>query len=416
MTRWALSEFSILTILSVIVGAEKSVLSVQPCTVRLPGGTMTIARGVAALAGRSGRPIVLGGPSALRPTDDIFAPSQDIRFALQLFADHVNRVRGGVRVGAERHPLHVLFVGEGPSPGEQITNATAHATQCHGVDFVVGGLCLCACVHVRVPGVLDVWILLTPTACFVRCAAGYSSSRTLYTARQAAADGRLIISGGSAAPGVFRQNNISFSALPPAGTWLHSSIDAVVAAAAAIDAKEMTPASARCGAPCVENLVFGMIVMDGDIFAAAVCEPAAQHAAGVALSPDGVTPLKLTVTVDTAHDLELRAALRELQAAGVTVLGACVHGGTSSKTLIDTLKAIDWAPLAVFVGSGLCLKCVCGMCVCVAPHPLCVLGVTSTCQCRSDGHIDLSHRPSAMNTSTCRIVPPHVTTVVFSSG
>ena len=127
---------------TVLATAEKSVLSVTPCPVHLPAGTLTRAYGTAAPVAGSGRPITLGGPSALRPTDPFFAVSRSIRVALELFADHVNRVRGGIRVGPQLHPLHLLFVGEGPSPGEQITNATAHATQCHGVDFVAGGLCV----------------------------------------------------------------------------------------------------------------------------------------------------------------------------------------------------------------------------------------------------------------------------------
>jgi hypothetical protein len=161
----------------------------------LPPGTTHTRHGAAVFY--TGRPILLGGPASLATNDFYFEQSFDIMLAARILADHVNTARGGVRIGSLRHPLEFAFVGDGSSAA-QIRNATAHATRCHEVDFVISG----------------------PT-----------SGLTIHTGAQAYADGKLMLSGGAAATNVYTQNNLSFGTLPPAGEYLTSSIDAVTEAA-----------------------------------------------------------------------------------------------------------------------------------------------------------------------------------------
>ncbi|CAK0817418.1 unnamed protein product [Prorocentrum cordatum] len=266
----------------------------------LPAGTEHTSYGAEADAFDG--EVVVGGPSTLSvPYSSIRVLAEislEMRKAAQTFARWLNAERGGLQVRGARLAMKVVFVDDRGSRA-QVTNATARALRARGgVHFALGP---------------------------------YSSGLTQYAARQADADGRLMISAGSSYTYVYEQNLTRlFGFVPP--SWEIFGLRAILRAAAERDdaaagAGAAAAAADLCGAAgCVSQLRFGMLGQG--------CDPGAMRDAeelfGAASHWERVT--------DEASRAELGLALRRLKDRAVTVLFICK---LSLETLVEATRLMS---------------------------------------------------------------------------
>ena len=318
----------------------------------LPDSTERLLCDVADTCGFDGV-VTFAGPLSLRASERWYAIATELRQALQLFADLVNKERGGLTVRGRRLALRLRWVGDGSSL-EQVSNATAHASRGEdGSQFLLGP---------------------------------YSSSLTRYAIQQADTDGKIMVSSAAATTSVISQSNLSFGTLPPASQYMRAIAGAVAAAAEACDRledededEEVSPAhpcsagqrEVRCaagGGSCRASLRAGF-VHERTTFTRAMCAagPAELEALGVAAATDERTGGALSTSVGTLDgavqldqlevaDPRYRAyvddvveALRPHQAANVTLLIGCTYFA-SARALVEALDRLQYAPLAVSVG------------------------------------------------------------------
>ena len=155
--------------------------------------------------------VSVGATVSLDPTNKFFNYGKVIQRSLILFLDMLNYERGGLRVGGKRYGMRFTWVGDGGSSA-QVTNSTAHASRLVGADFLF---------------------------------AGYASGYTRNVVKQSFVEGKLLMAGCASSPSVYTQNNLSFGTLPKATVFAVNSLSAVLAAAQALDAANVT----NCGLP-----------------------------------------------------------------------------------------------------------------------------------------------------------------------
>ena len=184
--------------------------------------------------------IVIGAHLSLDPMDSLYVYATAIRRSLSLFTDWVNRERGGISVGGVSHGVQFRWVGDGSSPA-QAANATAHALR------------------------------LDPPADFAF--AGYSSALTAASAKQAAAQRKVMLAT-AATPSVYSQNNLTFGVSAAAFNYHLNPLLAIAAEAKRVDTAtavqsedavtgdEVGPCF-RGGGGCLASVRVGFFAADG---------------------------------------------------------------------------------------------------------------------------------------------------------
>ena len=265
--------------------------------------------------------ITFSGHLALTPGTSFYSYGKQMRRVMEIFADWMNLEHGGVDVGGKKYAVRFVWVDDRSSK-TQVMNATAVALRSSNADFV--------------------W-------------AGYSSGLTAYTAKQANADGFLMMSGGAASTSVFTQNDMSFGLFPPAIVYTESALEGIAKAAAGIDAGTSTwPYAKRCGTgsgDCKSSIKVGFIQAAAS-FTRSQCNggPGNARANGltVATNEDGSD---LVLEIPKSPTLaETVAALEQLKDAGVNVITTCTYYSTGTK-LAEGLHNMTWAPYALTVSA-----------------------------------------------------------------
>uniref|UniRef100_A0A7S1LIX5 EGF-like domain-containing protein n=1 Tax=Alexandrium catenella TaxID=2925 RepID=A0A7S1LIX5_ALECA len=228
--------------------------------------------------------------------------SLEMRSAAKTFVHWLNSVRGGLRVNGSRLAMRLAWVDDGGSK-LQVANATAWALRNPGfpADFAVGP---------------------------------YTSGLTQYAARQADADGKLMVSAGASYTYVFKQGLSRLFGLFP-HSWELTGLRVIKRAAAERDAAaSLYPshfAEDLCGgASCVAQLKFGMLGQGCD-----------ATALGDAEELFGA-PSHLEAVTDESPGEELRLALQNLKSSAVTILFVC---GLKLKTIVEATRLMSEAEL-----------------------------------------------------------------------
>ena len=285
----------------------------------LPAGTHKVVHRTTGTAGTDSE-IVLAGASSFTGSNVFLAGV--IRNSLILFADRINRERGGVKVGGSIHLITLSWVGD-DSYRSRAALAMAHALRGDGLSH--------------------------PAADFGL--AGYSSTLTRPVSLQSTVSNRLLVSAGASATTIFNDDyligsaweaaRLSFGFLPDAVRYWEAPMRLVVQAAEDIDTGRLvaTPEdAARCPVgSCRSILHFGWTL------------PSGSSESRLALSAP-IIELGLPVDVfDSATNVT--AAMLEMRDRGVTVV--CTKSSIQDVfNELEAMNAIGWSPLAVLVSGG----------------------------------------------------------------
>ena len=145
--------------------------------------------------------ITIGGPSTFTQDSAYFEYAAAMRNSARLFAHWVNSLKGGVVVNDKRYAMRFIFVDDGGSAA-QVGDATLHAIEDFGLDFVVGG---------------------------------FSTGLTLEAVPVAADHDLVFVSAGAGTPMPFEMSNLSFGMASPQERKVSMLLDSIRAAAAAVD-------------------------------------------------------------------------------------------------------------------------------------------------------------------------------------
>ena len=260
--------------------------------------------------------IAIAAPSSLHPDDLYYEDSLMLTRPLLIFADWLHK-RGGLRAGGKRYGVRFSWVGDGSS-AVQVANATARAMRNARARFAFSG---------------------------------YSSGLTWFAAQQSAADGLLMLSAGSAATTVFAQNNLTFGLYPPASMYTASGLEAIAAAARALDARadvriahssSLLPCFGGVG--CLASLRAGFVQVD-NLFTRDQCAASPAWARRHGISSVSLPPvtLRMVPSVEEATTL-----LQQLRSAGATVLVGCTYHA-AAVVIIAALERMNWSPNAVLL-------------------------------------------------------------------
>ena len=296
-------------------------LTVPPAATVLPDGVTTASYGT--LLGNFDGLIRIGGPLSLAPSDKFFFYSRMIKRSLEMWADWVNKVRGGITVSGKHYGVTFTWVGDSSSKA-MVADAVSEATKTAQFAF-----------------------------------AGYSSGLTAVATQQAFGQGLLLMASTAASSSVYSANNRTFGTLPPASHYHDTTIATIAEAAASRDAapaKEVgvqadgSEACIRGGGGCLASVVVGFIQANA-LFTKATCAaaPGQAVARGLAVA-GGNEPLVLTLARNPTPS-ETQEVLRVLRDRGVNVIIGCTYFSEAT-ALISALEVMDWTPLAVAVSAA----------------------------------------------------------------
>jgi len=193
------------------------------CYAALPEGTATSHHGCLSSGLET---ITVAGPSTL---SSYSAEAQELRRASILFAEWLNREKGGLTVGTRRLGMQLAWVDDRDEQ-TQVSNATARALRMNNVHFGV---------------------------------AGHSSSLTAYAALQAQADKKVMVAADAARTKIYEDNSYIFGFLPDAHSQRDDLYRSIVTVARERDANwsgSRLSDGRPCGrAGCLATIRFGEI-------------------------------------------------------------------------------------------------------------------------------------------------------------
>ena len=244
--------------------------------------------------------VSLAGPLSLDGQDVYEAYGKTIMRSANVFADLVNGPRGGLHVGGKRLAVQFTFVGD-HSAVVQVENATRFALLSSGADFALGP---------------------------------YSSGLTRLASTVSFNYQKIMMACCASTASVIAQNNLTFGMLPPATSYLTTSISMVASKATALGQ--------------LADLRIGFIQADA-VFTKTTCSAGPSQAAanGITMAP-GALPIPTIPKTPTLA--EAKVALAGLRAAGVNVIAGCTYSSTGAM-IITALQELNYSVLALVLTS-----------------------------------------------------------------